>query len=683
MKIRMRNEFWACGNKLTEAVCEIEQEYVMITRNTGCNKGSFGEVVTIGVTRTPFPRQIPFLALVGLLTATPLAFAADPKPVDFAHEIVPIIKARCVECHADGKSKGGLSLDTRETMLQSKGAVTPSKPAESELIRRINLPDGDDERMPPKGDRLSAKEIALLTEWVKQGAKWEAGYTFGKKSYIAPLGPRVPNLPAAVKGRNHPIDRILDAYATKAKAAIGEPADDATFIRRASLDIVGLLPTPDETARFVKSREPEKRAQLIKDLLADNRRYTEHWLTFWNDLLRNDYSGTGYIDGGRKQITKWLYESLMANKPYDQFVRELIVPNLESEGFIRGIQWRGVVNASQVVELQFAQNVGQVFLGVNLKCASCHDSFIDSWKLTDAYGLAAVVAEKPLELHRCDKPLGQFAVPKFPFDELGPIDAKADKTTRLKRVAELLTSTKNGRFARTIVNRVWQRMMGRGIVEPVDSMAGEPWNEDLLDWLAYDFVVGHYDVKRLIARIATSKAYQSQSVPPPADGEPYVYHGPVRKRMTAEQFVDAVWLVTKTMPTKPHVAFKGIDRGKDPVRASVVDADLLMRSLGRPNREQVVTTRPDDLSTLQALDLTNGPILAEILSKGAKQLRKANASLDSNAWVDKLFETLLCRKPTPAERTAASALIGETVTDEGLADLLWAILAMPEFQTVR
>lgn len=654
----------------------------MIARNAGCNKGSIGAAVTIGVTRTPFFRQTPVFFLVVFLATTPVTLADDLKPVDFAHEIVPIIKSKCVECHANGKSKGGLSLDTRESMLKSKGAIVPGKPAESDLIRRINLPDGDDERMPSKGDRLSAKEIALMTAWVKQGAKWEAGYTFGKKSYVAPLAPRRPVLPLG-NGRDPPIYRFLKAYAATNKLTAPEPADDATFIRRASLDIIGLLPTPDEVERYVQSRESDKRWKLVKALLADNRRYTEHWLTFWNDLLRNDYSGTGYIDGGRKQITKWLYESLMANKPYDKFVRELIVPNLESEGFIRGIQWRGVVNASQVVELQFAQNVGQVFLGVNLKCASCHDSFIDSWKLTDAYGLAAVVAEKPLELHRCDKPLGQFAVPKFPFDELGPIDAKADKNARLTRTAELLTSTKNGRFARTIVNRVWQRMMGRGIVEPVDAMAGEPWNEDLLDWLAYDFAANHYDLKYLIEQIATSQAYQSKSVPPPADGEPYVYRGPVRKRLTAEQFVDAVWQVTGTAPAKPHVAFKGIDRGREPVRASVVDADLFMRSLGRPNREQVVTTRPDDLSTLQALDLTNGPILADLLARGAKTQLKRHTSRTPDEWIENLFLTLLCRKPTAGEASAAKAILGDRVTEDGLADLLWAILAMPEFQTVR
>lgn len=607
----------------------------------------------------------------------------EPKKIDFAHEIVPILKSRCVECHANGKSKGGFSIDTRESMLASKGALTPGKPHASELIKRIGLPDGNEERMPPKGNRLSEKEIALLTEWVKQGANWEAGFTFGKKSYEAPLKPRIPALPDALPGREHPIDRILDNYTAKNKGTTTLPADHVHFVRRAYLDVTGLFPTEAETKKFIIDRSPSKHEKLIKKLLSDDRRYTEHWLTFWNDLLRNDYSGTGYIDGGRKQITKWLYESLMSNKPYDQFVRELIVPSLESEGFIRGIQWRGVVNASQVVELQFAQNVGQVFLGVNLKCASCHDSFIDSWKLSDAYGLAAVIADKPLEMHRCDKPIGQIAVPAFPFQELGNIDVKADKNARLKRVAELLTSPQNGRFSRTFVNRIWQRMMGRAIVEPVDSMASEPWSEDLLDWLASDFVANHYDVKKLIETIATSKAYQSRSVPPTADGEPFIYRGPVSKRLTAEQFVDAVWQVTGTAPVKPQVVFKGIERGSEMVRASIVDADLLQRSLGRPNREQVVTTRPDDLSTLQALDLTNGPILSDLISKGVKQLRKQNDSRGHSEWINFFYLSLLSRKPTEKERFITQSILGEKVTDEGLADLMWAILSLPEFQIIH
>ena len=607
----------------------------------------------------------------------------DPKPVDFAHEVVPILKAKCAECHTNGKNKGGLSMDTRASLLAAKGVVVPGKPGESELLRRIHKPDGDEERMPPKGDRLTAKQAETLTEWVRQGATWEAGYTFGKVASAAPLAPRTPALPAAVNGRDHPLDRLLDAYAAKTNLPTPTPADDATFLRRATLDITGLLPVPEQVNRFARDRTAERRDRYAKDLLKDDRRYAEHWLTFWNDLLRNDYSGTGYIDGGRKQISAWLYQSLLENKPYHLFVRELLTPGLDSEGFIRGIKWRGVVNASQVVELQFAQNVGQVFLGVNLKCASCHDSFIDSWKLTDAYGLAAVIADKPLELHRCDKPLGQFAVPSFPFPELGAIDAKAKKTARLERVADLLTTPKNGRFARTIVNRVWRQMMGRGLVEPVDSMAGEPWDADVLDWLAADFVDSGHNLKHLISRIATSRAYQSRGVPPTPEGEAYVYRGPVTKRLSAEQFVDAVWRISGTAPTKPHVAFKNVDRGTEPVRAALVDADLLQRALGRPNREQVVTTRPEDLSTLQALDLTNGPILADLLAKGAKHLRANDSNRDCVGWAERLYETLLCRLPSEAERDTAASIVGLPVTDEGLADLLWAIMVLPEFQTIR
>ena len=256
-----------------------------------------------------------------------------------------------------------------------------------------------------------------------------------------------------------------------------------------------------------------KRDQLINKLLDDRQAYAEHWLTFWNDL-RNDYAGTGYIGSGRRAITGWLYQSLLDNKPYDRFVRELISPKPESEGFIKGIKWRGVVNASQVPELQFSQNVAQVFLGINLKCASCHDSFIDSWRLEDAYNLAAVVADKPLELHRCDKPTGAKAEAKFLYPELGKLDTSLPKSERLQRLAELLTSPDNGRFTRTIVNRLWQRQMGRGLVSPVDVMSNEPWNTDLVDFLATDFADNGYDLKRTIGLIVRSRAYQSQCAAP-------------------------------------------------------------------------------------------------------------------------------------------------------------------------
>ena len=321
---------------------------------------------------------------------------------------------------------------------------------------------------------------------------------------------------------------------------------------------------------------------------------------------------------------------LIDNMPYDQFVRQLVSPSPESEGFINGIKWRGNVNAAQSPELQFAQNVGQVFLGVNLKCASCHDSFIDDWKLTDPWGLAAIIADHPLEIFRCDVPTGKTAAPAFLFPELGSIDPQLPRKERLEQLSRLITDPRNGRLPRTLVNRLWQRLLGRGIVNPVDSMDAAPWSPELLDYLAAEFVESGYDMKKLLRLIATSKIYQAQCVPPPESlaGDAPAFSGPVARRMTAEQFLDAVWRITGTTPNKSDSAdakkMSGTfdPRGNEPVRAAIMKCDLLMRSLGRPNREQVVTTRPDDLSTLQALDLTNGPAMADLLARGAANLRR-------------------------------------------------------------
>ena len=255
-----------------------------------------------------------------------------------------------------------------------------------------------------------------------------------------------------------------------------------------SVDLVGLLPTVEETRTFLSDKSPEKRERAIESLLSRDIDYTEHWLTFWNDLLRNDYDGTGFITGGRSQISSWLYGSLKENKPYDLMISELIAPpSEESSGFIDGIKWRGVVSAGQSLPVQFAQSVSQSFLGINLKCASCHDSFIDQWTLADSYNLAAVYSEEPLELTRCDKPTGVMAKAAWLFPEIGQVDPSAPKTERLEQLAALFTHPQNGRVTRTIVNRLWAQLMGRGIVHPLDAMGTEPWNSDLLDWLAYDF----------------------------------------------------------------------------------------------------------------------------------------------------------------------------------------------------
>jgi mono/diheme cytochrome c family protein len=611
------------------------------------------------------------------------------RPIDFAHDIAPLLKAHCAECHTNGKYKGGLSLDSREALLKTK-AVVPGKGRESELFKRITTADPE-MRMPSKGKPLSAKEIALLAAWIDQGLPWDAGFTFKATAYVAPVKPRRPALPPLRPGFEHPIDRIVDAYYTRHKVAPPPPLDDAGFLRRVYLDVIGLLPAPSETEGFLKDPAPDRRHRLIRRLLGERRACAEHWLTFWNDLLRNDYQGTGYIDGGRKQITAWLYRSLLENQPYDRFVRELIVPAPESEGFINGIQWRGNVNASQVRELQFAQNVGQVFFGVNIKCASCHDSFIDRWKLADAYALAAVVADRPLQMHRCDKALGKYAEPRFLWPELGAIDAKQPRAKRLEQLAALVTHPDNGRFTRTIANRFWQRLLGRGIVHPVDVMANRPWSEDLLDYLAVYLTDAGYDLQKLQEHILTSRAYQSRVVPQAKEsvGEDYVFRGPELRRLTAEQFLDAVWMITSTAPTQAAAPVKlppfpeTIPVERRFIRAALVNADALMRSLGRPNREQVVTTRPDQVTTLQALDLSNGQILADTLARGAVNLLKARPGVAAEVLINDIYLRALCRRPTAEELATARQVVGAPVTAAGVEDLLWAVFMLPEFQLIR
>jgi hypothetical protein len=797
-----------------------------------------------------------------------LCFAAEAsaqqKPLDFAHQIAPILKQHCVGCHGGDDAKGGFSLNTRELFLEDEMAA-PGKPDESHFLELISSTDPD-AQMPPKGrPRVPAEQVTLLRAWIKAGMPWDAGFTFATKKYEPPLRPRRPGLPPVVEGRANPVDRIVDAYFATSSQPRTAAISDATFLRRAHLDLVGLLPTQQELNEFLADRAPNKRAKMIGALLADDLRYTEHWLTFWNDLLRNDYGGTGFITGGRKQVSGWLYQSLIDNKPYHQMARELIAPPTpESRGYIDGIKWRGEVSAGQTIEIQFAQSVAQSFLGINMKCASCHDSFIDRWKLSEAYGLAAIYSSRPLDIHRCDKPTGETAQASWLFPELGQVDAKAPPAERLSQLAGLLTHPENGRFTRTIVNRLWAQLMGRGIVHPLDAMQTAPWNEDLLDYLAIHLQDNAYDLKSVLALIANSQAYQSEveSLSQDADVTGYVFAGPRAKRMTAEQFVDSMWQLTDSAPTSfdapvsrgnvdpvevektklsaewiwgdsadggvpdagEHVAFyttfkidkpvqsagaivtcdnefvlnvnaremaKGtvwtqlgavtlttalkqgentivilgknagatpnlaglyfearinfadgesltiksdsswqfastfpaktpvrrwklkemkwrpvtvvpaIDAWKnaiDPVapgqlvrasrgsalmvRASLLKSDFLMRSLGRPNRDQIVSSRPNDLTTLEAIDLSNNATVAQALARGGQRLVDQDWQSPDDL-INHLFTSTLTRLPGKSERTAVRQILSDQATSEQIEDLLWALCMTPEFLLIR
>ncbi|MFN3168491.1 MAG: PSD1 and planctomycete cytochrome C domain-containing protein [Phycisphaeraceae bacterium] len=631
-----------------------------------------------------------FVTLLSLLALA--ALPARAQDVDFHTQVAPVLTKHCYECHGGDQSKGGFSINTKELILDAEGAV-PGQSAKSYMIELINEPDPEF-AMPPKDKpRLSKAEIQTLKRWIDQGMAWEEGFTFAKNQYEPPLKPRRPELPPAADGRDNPVDRIIDAYLAEHGVERRPALDDASFYRRASLDLLGVLPDPADVQRFADDSDPDKHAKLIDKLLDDDIEYARHWLTFFNDLLRNDYTGTGYITGGRRSISNWLYRSLLENKPYDQFTRELLSPTKESDGFINGIKWRGDVNASQTIEIQFAQNIGQVFLGINIKCASCHDSFIDKWTLEEAYGLAAIYSESPLEMYRCDKPTGEVRQPSWLFPELGQVDPKAPRNERLKQLADLMTSPDNGRLTRTIVNRLWHRMIGRGIVHPVDAMQTEPWSEDLLDHLAIALSDEGYDLKSTLRLIATSHAYRAQAVPlaeaPPA--EDYQYAGPMVKRMTAEQLVDAIRQVTQTQTTNTDrkLAASNIEQqlGLKPkdatTRASMLPSDFLQRGMGRPNREQVVTSRPDQLTTLQALDLANGEAVNQMVIDGAARLIELHGDKNAEQLVTMIFQRALSRPPNNTELGICKSMLEPRVSSKALEDVLWSVFMLPEFQHVR
>jgi mono/diheme cytochrome c family protein len=620
------------------------------------------------------------------LTPEQLAQLPPPSghPIDFNKHIQPIFEDSCIKCHGRGRAKGNFQIDSRESVLkggESGPAVLAGNSAESLLIELVMGFDPD-MVMPQKGSKLTAEQVGLLRAWIDQGAKWDSEVTFGKREPLN-LIPRRPELPASRSTSANPIDRLLEPYFVRHQIKPAKPVDDRMFARRVYLDVIGLLPPPDELEQFIADRSRDKRARLVRRLLEDNQNYALHWLTFWNDALRNDYRGTGYIDGGRKQITQWLYSALEKNLPYDQFVSQLVNPPPEAEGFVKGIVWRGVVNASQTPQMQAAQNISQVFMGVNLKCASCHDSFIDDWTLADAYGLAGIYAEEPLEMVLCDKPTGKTAEMKFIYPQLGSIDPKAPRAERIEQLAKLITQRQDGRLTRTMINRLWQTFIGRGLVEPVDEMESPAWHPDLLDWLAEDFADNGYNLKHTIERILTSEAYQLPAVAAveQASGD-YVFRGPLVRRLSAEQFRDALASLTGVGYAAPAVKL-GEDAAKaGRVRSALVAADALQTALGRPNREQVITTRASLATTLQALEMTNGTELADVLRRGAEQTLAQERFSSSGDLIEHLYKTALGREPTAAESRAASHVIGQPAHKAGLEDLLWALAMLPEFQLI-
>jgi mono/diheme cytochrome c family protein len=560
--------------------------------------------------------------------------------VDFRRQVEPIVAKKCLECHSQDKRKGGLSLATYADALEGgrNGAVIrPGNSTNSLMVHRLT---GEVEPQMPKDEEpLSDSEIALIRSWIDQGARETPGSRPAPQPWEAPLALTRPAVPEIVwPNWSGSLDRFVAEY--RSAKRLPEPAavSDTQFARRVYLDVWGLLPSPDELDAFVIDRSPGKRRALVTRLLEDNEKYAAHWISFWNDLLRNEDGVTYFSEtAGRKSITDWLLSALQSNLPYDQFVTKLLSPGGSSDpdGFLVGVNWRGETSAAVTPWMQASQNSAQIFLGINLKCNACHDSFVSKWKLKDAYSLAAYFSpDSRLQMFRCDVALDRYAEPGFLFPELTRTPASSSVADRRAAAAATFTDPRMGRLPRTVVNRIWHRLFGRGIVANPDEMDGLPWSPELLDWIASDFVEHRYDIKQLIWTILTSRAYQMPAVArtgePPARG--YVFAGPEVRRMTAEQFADALgsitgeWNVSATGGGSGGRGAPGAPAPSMPAtsgryaREWRVPSSDLTRALGRPIRDQVISTRPTHASTLQALELANGEMLVRWLSRGARRM---------------------------------------------------------------
>jgi hypothetical protein len=555
-----------------------------------------------------------------------LALPGLAQTVDFATEVHPILAARCAPCHSGAKPAAGLSLASRALVLTggaSGPAMAPGNSAGSLLIEKISGQRGA--IMPASGEPLTAAQIDTLRAWIDAGAIWPETAANSSGS-VAPgpegVAPRQPDLPKS--SEPHPVDRFIAAYFAKHAMAFPAAASDAQFARRVYFDLWGLPPTPAQLEAFLHDhshrRSPAKRARLIDALLADSTPYAEHWISWWNDVLRNDL-GSNYA-GERKSITGWLLGALEHNLPYDKMIAALVNPVEKSDpdGFLIGVNWRGDINASQTPYMQAAQNTAQIFLGINLKCASCHDSFINRYKLRESYGMAALFApQSRLELVRCDVQTGKYTGPQLLYPELGAVPEDAPLAERHAAAARFFTDPRNGRVARTIVNRYWQKLFGRGLTEPVDEMDGEPWNADLLDWLASDFTAHASDLKYLLRLLMTSKVYQlPAAVGAEQPEKPYVFRGPRARRLSAEEFADTVSAITGEWRLAEKDAEK--DKTASPARDWQFKASPLALAMGRPIRDQVFTTRDNRPTTFQALELANGASLENMLRRGALRL---------------------------------------------------------------
>ncbi len=508
-------------------------------------------------------------------------------------------------------------------------------------------------------------------------------------SVTIPLPGTVPEDAYAQLPRNNAIDELVWRKLQTLGVLPSPPVDDAKFQRRAYLRIIGRLPTPDETRSFLADDSETKRALLI-DRLLERPEYADFWANKWADLLRpNPYRA------GIKAVWNmdaWLRDVFRQNKPYDEFVRELVTA--QGSTFHNGA---AVMFRDRPVPVEIGSSVSQLFLGVRLECAKCHHHPFEVWSQDDFYGFASFFARvghngrvsPPISgdeeiiytLAKGTVAHGRTGEPVHPKTlkgetlNLGPDDEPREV------LAEWMTSDANPWFAKVMANRVWAELMGVGIVDPVDDLrATNPAsNEPLLDELARDFRENGYDIKQLIRRIANSHVFGLSSLPSERNvSDIRNFSRYYRQRMRAEVLLDGVNDILGT-----EEDFSAMPPGSRAMQLwTHRSSSIFLDTFGRPDPNQdPPCERTVEVTTPQVLHLMNSPVLNDKVSKSdARPAKLAASDLPAETIVEEIYLWVYGRLPTASEAaTAVEVLAEKDKRRERIEDLFWALLNTPEF----
>lgn len=516
-------------------------------------------------------------------------------------------------------------------------------------------------------------------------------------SASVPLGAPIENLP--------PAKNFVDEHVLANLKQIGVPpspvCDDATFLRRVTLDIAGRLPTEDEARAFLASADADKRDKAIDALLA-SADYADYFAAKWTALLKNRRDDASDMLSNFA-FHAWVRDSLLSNKPYDQFVREL----LAATGTVLGnppVAWyKRVQEPKQQVE-----DVAQLFLGVRMQCAQCHHHPFERWSQDDYYGLAAFftqVGRKPsgtrgedLIFHKrgvavaTNIKTGAPLKPAALGDAVGEVAPDEDPRLRL---ADWMSSKQNPFFAKALVNRYWKHFFQRGLIEPEDDIrdTNPPTNPALLTALEQHFIASGFDLKDLVRVLARSSAYQLSETPNEhnlADRQNYSRFYP--RRLPAEALLDAIDRLAGT-----QTDFANLPPGTRAVALpdnSYNRSTPFLKVFGRPEGESVCECeRVQSSSLAQSLHLINaGDIKAKLAHAGGRAERLANSDQPLEARIRELYLAAFAREPRSDELKVALDYFAEPRVDgdgkpfdaqrssrENFQDLIWALINTKEF----